>query len=95
MNDVTQFGLGDNMLQESTDATDSPHMLHALERSATLGGIRNIIMMTKVTIQTEAMVNILKRMATYCTAKTSVTTMLQNCTFLMMKQSPQTAIMFT
>jgi len=36
MTDVTQFGLGGNMLQESKAASDIPQMLHALESSATL-----------------------------------------------------------
>ena len=79
MTDVTQFGLGDNMLQESRADSDIPQMLHALESSATFGDTRNIntITMTTGTIQTETMVNILKRLATYCIAKTSVNTMLQ------------------
>jgi hypothetical protein len=51
-------------------------MLHALEISAMFGDTRNIIMMSTSTIQTETMVHILKRLATYCTAKTSVNTML-------------------
>jgi len=36
MTDVTHFGLGGNMLQESRAASDIPQMLHALESSATL-----------------------------------------------------------
>jgi hypothetical protein len=72
----TQFGLGGHMLQESRDTRDSPQIWHVLESSATFGGIRNTIMMTKGTIHTKTMVHILKSMATYCTAKTSVTTML-------------------
>jgi hypothetical protein len=77
MNDVTQFGLGGNMLQESRATSDIPQMLLALESSATFGDTKNIITMTTGTIQTETMVHILKRPATYCTAKTSVNTMLQ------------------
>lgn len=77
MTDVMQFGLGGNMLQESRAARNIPQMLHALKSSATFGDTRNIITMTRGTIQTEIMVHILKRLATYCTAKTSVNTMLQ------------------
>ena len=77
MTDVMQFGLGGNMLQESRAASDISQMLHALESSSTFGDTRNIIMMSTGTIQTETMIHILKRLATYCTAKTSVNTMLQ------------------
>jgi hypothetical protein len=74
--DITQFGLGGSMLQESRAAGDIQQMLHALECSTTFGDIKNTIMITRSTIQTEKMVHILKRLATYCTAKTSVNTML-------------------
>lgn len=77
MNNVTQFGLGGNMLQESRATSDIPQMLLALESSATFGDTMNIITMTTGTIQTVTMVHILNRPATYCTAKTSVSTMLQ------------------
>jgi len=77
MTDVTQFGLGDNMLQESRAASEIPQMLHALESSAMFRDTRNIITMKTGTIQTETMVHILKRLATYCTAKMSVNTKLQ------------------
>jgi len=77
MTDVTQFGLGGNMLQESRAASDIPQMLHALESSAMFRETRNIITMKTGTIKTETMVHIPKRLATYCTAKTSVNNKLQ------------------
>jgi hypothetical protein len=52
-------------------------MSQALESSGAFGVTKNIITMTTGTIQTETMVHILKRLATYCTAKTSVNTMPQ------------------
>lgn len=72
-----QFGLGGNMLQESRAVRGTPQILQALKSSATFGDIWNILMMTRGNIQIEKMVHILKRLATYCTAKTSVTNMLR------------------
>jgi hypothetical protein len=76
MTDITHFEVGGNTL-ESRAVSKIQHMLRSLTTSAAFGDIRNQITVTRGARHTQKMVNILKRLATHCSAKTLVTTMPQ------------------